>query len=343
MSDSIPSQYLLVLVALVAERGYSLERICDGTELTIEHLGQLGARVDASQADRVIMNALTITGDSALGLEVGQKLNLGAHAVVGQTFMACSNLAEALDTVVQYDLLLTGRQARLSHYQDQSTRRSGLELTLDGQALPERFAFEAIFSALQKTLSDLLQTPVEDLSVDFPYKRPDDTDPFQLIFGDQVKFNTGRAIFTLPDSMMSRPLPTSNPTLKTLYNAECARLLADLSDTASYTERTLQALEKLQGHYPQLEQMAAMLNISARTYRRRLAAESTSFQSLLDQSRLKFAKQQLLRGETVLGTALSLGFNDASNFRRAFSQWCGQSPSEWRKQHLPRDSQSPSD
>ena len=246
MSDSIPSQYLLVLVALVAERGYSLERICGGTELTIEHLGQLGARVDASQADRVIMNALTITGDSALGLEVGQKLNLGAHAIVGQTFMACSNLAEALDTVVQYDLLLTGRQARLSHYQDQSTRRSGLELTLDGQALPERFAFEAIFSALQKTLSDLLQTPVEDLSVDFPYERPDDTDPFQLIFGDQVKFNTGRAIFTLPDSMMSRPLPTSNPTLKTLYNAECARLLADLSDTASYTERTLQALEKLQ-------------------------------------------------------------------------------------------------
>ena len=142
---------------------------------------------------------------------------------------------------------------------------------MDDQALPERFAFEAIFSALQKTLSDLLQTPVEDLSVDFPYERPDDTDPFQLIFGDQIKFNTGRAIFTLPDSMMSRPLPTSNPTLKTLYNAECARLLADLSDTASYTERTLQALEKLQGHYPRLEQMAAMLNISARTYRRRLA------------------------------------------------------------------------
>ena len=113
------------------------------------------------------MNALTITGDSALGLEVGQKLNLGAHAVVGQTFMACSHLADALDMLVQYDLLLTGRQARLSHYQDDSTRRSGLELTLDGHALPERFAFEAIFSALQKTLSDLLQTPVEDLSVDF--------------------------------------------------------------------------------------------------------------------------------------------------------------------------------
>ena len=87
---------------------------------------------------------------------------------------------------------------------------------------------------------------------------------------------------------------------------------------------------KLQGHYPQLEQMAAMLNVSARTYRRRLAAESTSFQSLLDQSRLKFAKQQLFRGETVLGTALSLGFNDASNFRRAFSQWCGQSPAQWQ-------------
>ena len=80
--------------------------------------------------------------------------------------------------------------------------------------------------------------------------------------------------------MMDRPLPTSNPTLKTLYDDECTRLLADLSDNASCAEQTLQALDQLPGQYPQLEQMAAMLNISARTYRRRLAAESTSFQAL---------------------------------------------------------------
>ncbi len=336
MSDSIPSQYLLVLVALVAERGYTLESICVGTELTIERLGQLGTRVDASQADRVILNALTITGDSALGLEVGQKLNLGAHAVVGQTFMACCNLADALDMLVRYDLLLTGRQARLSHYRNDATSHSGLELTLNGHALTERFAFEAIFSALQKTLSDLWQKPINDMRVAFPYKRPSDIGPFQLIFGHQVRFNTGRAVFTLPNSMMKRPLPTSNPTLKTLYDAECRRLLADLSDTASCTEKTLEALSKLQGQYPQLEQMAAMLNLSSRTYRRRLADESTSFQALLDQSRLKYAKQQLLRGETILGTAVSLGFNDASNFRRAFSRWCGQSPSQWQRENTVR-------
>ena len=82
--------------------------------------------------------------------------------------------------------------------------------------------------------------------------------------------------------------------------------------------------------------MAAMLNMSSRTYRRRLAAESTSFQALLDESRLKHAKQQLLKGETILGTALSLGFNDASNFRRAFSQWCGQSPAQWQREHTAR-------
>lgn len=336
MSDSIPSQYLLVLIALVAERGYSLESICDGTALTIGRLGQLGTRVDASQADRVIVNALNITGDSTLGLEVGQKLNLGAHAVVGQTFMACSNLADALDMLVRYDLLLTGRQARLSHYRDASTTHSGLELTLDGHALAERFVCEAIFSALQKTLADLLQTPINDLSVDFPYGRPRDVAPFHLIFGHRVSFNTGRAVFTLPDSTMDRPLPTSNPTLKTLYDAECKRLLADLSDNASCAEQTLQALDKLPGQYPQLEQMAAMLNVSSRTYRRRLAAESTSFQTLLDQSRLKHAKQQLLRGETIFSTALSLGFNDASNFRRAFSKWCGQSPSQWQRENTAR-------
>ena len=41
------------------------------------------------------------------------------------------------------------------------------------------------------------------------------------------------------------------------------------------------ALEKLEGQYPQSEQMAAMLNLSARSYRRRLETEDTSFQCLL--------------------------------------------------------------
>ena len=91
------------------------------------------------------------------------------------------------------------------------------------------------------------------------------------------------------------------------------------------------ALENLEGHYPQLEQMAAMLNLSTRTYRRRLETEGATFQGLLDRVRLQHAQAHLRKpNSSVAQTAVALGFNDASNFRRAFIQWCGKSPTQWR-------------
>ena len=331
METSIPGQYLLILIGIAVQRGCALEAICDGTHLSLEELGQAGIRVSESQTDRIIANALQATGDAALGLEVGQQINLAAHAVVGQTFMACTDLTEALETLVKYGPLLTGSQTRLHLFQDSEADRTGFELELQAPSLAMRFTHEVIFSAAQKTFADLLQTPTDQLEVSFPYERPADITPFGVVFGPNVSFSTSRAVMTLPNSVMRRPLPTSNPTLRGLYEAECARLLAHLADSSSCTDKTLMALENLEGHYPQLEQMAAMLNLSTRTYRRRLETEGATFQGLLDRVRLQHALAHLRKpNSSVAQTAVALGFNDASNFRRAFIQWCGQSPTQWR-------------
>ena len=81
MERSIPSQYLLILIALVAERGCPLEVICNGTDLSLEGLGQAGTRVGEAEADRVVANALHATDDAALGLEVGQAFRVWLPAL----------------------------------------------------------------------------------------------------------------------------------------------------------------------------------------------------------------------------------------------------------------------
>ena len=101
------------------------------------------------------------------------------------------------------------------------------------------------------------------------------------------------------------------------------------------SDRTLAALDKLEGQYPTLEQMASVLNMSPRTYRRRLEDDDTSFQAILDSTRLKHATQNLSHPDiSVDQVAHRLGFSDVSNFRRAFTQWSGQSPTQWRKKKL---------
>jgi len=332
MASSIPSQYLLVLVALALERGCAPGALFRNTGLSLDTLSSPGSRIDEAQADQLIANALEATGDPSLGLTVGQQLNMGAHAVVGQTFLACANLLEVMDTLVRYGPLLTGRQAQIDHYEDLDAGRIGLTLSVASPSPSIRFSYEAVFSAAQKTLTDLLQTPAVDIEVSLPYAAPQDKTAFTEIFGDNVRFNADRATLSIPEALTKEPLPTSNPTLRSLYDAECARLLADLSDNASCTERTLAALDKLEGQYPGLDQMASMLNLSTRTYRRRLQDEATSFQALLDSTRCKHATQLLRHSAlSVDHVAQRLGFSDVSNFRRAFIQWAGASPSQWRK------------
>ncbi len=332
MESSIPSQYLLILVALAVERGCAPAELFHNTSLNLSVLSSPGSRIDEAEADQVISNALAATGDPSLGLTVGQLLNMSAHAVVGQTFLACANLMEVLDTLVRYGPLLTGRQAQIDHHKDVEAGRIGLTLSVAWPSPSIRFSHEAIFSAAQKTLSDLLQTPAVDVEVSLPYDAPRDTTAFEEIFGNNVRFNAEKATLSLPAALITEPLPTSNPILRALYDAECARLLADLSENANCAERTLAALDKLEGQYPRLDQMAAMLHLSTRTYRRRLQDESTSFQALLDSVRSKHATQLLKHPEmSVDRVAQRLGFSDVSNFRRAFIQWTGESPSQWRK------------
>ena len=92
-------------------------------------------------------------------------------------------------------------------------------------------------------------------------------------------------------------------------------------------EHTLRLLRKLEGQYPQMPQIADMLNLSPRTYRRRLEEEQQSFQDLLDQVRAEHATRYLQNTRLPLSSiAYMVGFNDASNFRRAYLKWTGRSP-----------------
>ena len=335
MQSSIPSQYLLILVSLAADRGHSIEAICEGTALTLDSLQHLGARVNEADADRVIANTLNLIREPTLGLVLGQRLNLGAHAIIGQAFLACSDLLEVLQLLDQYAPLLIGSRSQLSVYEDSDRGRIGVTLELEGAATTMPFTYQAIFSGIQKTTSDLLDSKSLDWEIDLPFSKPKDIAPYLEIFGDKVRFSSDKARLSCPSHFTRTSLSTSNRTLRTVYENECARLLAHLADDATCTEQTLTILNKLEGQYPQLPQIAAMFNVSTRTYRRRLQEEGTTFQALLDQTRLELAQHQLVRSDISIATiAHALGFSDTSNFRRAFIQWSGISPSRWRKSHL---------
>lgn len=327
-----PAQYALILIDMVEESGGERARLLKGTSLSDQGIANLGARVEDSDFARLASNALAYTGDPGLGLQLGLRLNLSAHAVVGQAFMTCRDLSQVLELFLRY-------QHILSSTLDVDIEDDGELCRLTTPDAPTMdvsptFSHELLYAAILNTLRGLLNHPVLPMKVELPYPAPPHQARYREVFGEDVHFNCPRGAISFPSALLHAPLPSSNTVLRTLYEQECARLLADLEEDGSVAEQTLRLLRKLEGQYPQMPQIAQMLNMSPRTYRRRLQLEKESFQELLDSVRAEHATQYLRSTKLPMTTiAYLIGFNDASNFRRAYAKWTGRAPGEVRNGH----------
>jgi AraC-like DNA-binding protein len=109
-------------------------------------------------------------------------------------------------------------------------------------------------------------------------------------------------------------------------------VIEPLASTLSITHRIREILgEDFREEMPSFEELTALLNMSARTLRRRLEKEGTSYQRIKDNARRDVAISMLSRdGMTVSEVAEQVGFSDPSAFHRSFKKWTGQSPGSYR-------------
>ena len=88
------------------------------------------------------------------------------------------------------------------------------------------------------------------------------------------------------------------------------------------------------GRRPGLEDVARELRLSSRTLQRKLAGDGATFQQLMQEARRELARHYLQHSSLELNeTAYLLGYEDAHSFSRAFHDWEGSPPGEWRERH----------
>lgn len=78
--------------------------------------------------------------------------------------------------------------------------------------------------------------------------------------------------------------------------------------------------------------IAAALGVSPATLRRHLSAEGVHFRTLRKRLLHDRARRLLVTGRPVSDIAEELGFSDVRSFNRAFKNWSGQTPADYRGQ-----------
>jgi AraC-like DNA-binding protein len=158
---------------------------------------------------------------------------------------------------------------------------------------------------------------------------------YEAHFGCPAAFGSRHNGLVFAREDLDRPFLTHNADL---LGAVAPQLEAELKQAlaARGLGTQVKAILKplLAGRRPGIGDVAKELGLSARTLQRRLAEDGTSFQQLVQEARRELARHYLLHSALELNeTAYLLGYEDSHSFFRAFQQWEGDSPGEWRARH----------
>lgn len=261
-------------------------------------------------------------------IKLAKHVHLHNFSVLGLTIRSCANLAEIFEVIVSYP--------RLQWSICETTgERVGDQLCFSlytGNSRVERFLLERDMACVKTLFSEALARELQLDFVHFSHQANGSISTYEDFFNCPVLFNQKSSCFAFNVRELDKPVPTADPLSKAFYEAQCARLSAEIDEPFLYSTLIRDHLSKLTP-IPSLNELSQKLNIETRTIQRLLKKEGDSFSKILLEVRLKRAKDRLLFSNlTIEQISTELGFNDAVAFSHAFKQWTEQSPKQWLKQ-----------
>jgi AraC-like DNA-binding protein len=150
-----------------------------------------------------------------------------------------------------------------------------------------------------------------------------------------VHYGAKRNTLVLHARDLALPFPAHNPELIAILTPALTNALGNYHPTTPIAEQVQAALRPaLAIGRSDLTAVASNLGVSERTLQRRMTDDGVTFRSLVTAVRRDMAGTLLSNSSTTIGgVAAALGFQNVSSFYRAFKEWEGMTPQQWRAHH----------
>lgn len=335
LTGRVPARYLAALVQALEAEGLDCRAPLRRAGLQRAALDVQGARI-AREAQTAAMQALShATGRSDLGFTMGTQVNLGRVDVAGQLLLNARTLGEGLTRLAPYFPLVTPAVrmhcAPLAH---------GLSVTYaTAHPMPYDMALavlEAVVVASHRLALFLLQERSLASRIELSWPTPAHAARYRELAGARVRFGAGGppgVVVQLPAAQADAPLPMADAAALALAEQRCVALLRKLTRSSGLASWVRSMLHEVEDHLLTQAEVAALLNVSARTLSRLLEREGVQFGALSREVRHAKACALLAHdAHSLAGIAHKLGYTDAANFSRAFRVQAGMTPGTWRAQ-----------
>ncbi|MFT5063761.1 MAG: AraC-like DNA-binding protein [Gammaproteobacteria bacterium] len=326
---TLPAAYPQLVLEIATERGLAADAILTAAELPLNLLEHPSGRITPWQYTLITVAAAHLLKDQGLGMEVGLRMRPTAHGFLGYALMSSTNLGEAMRLTLHFMRL------RQRHIQ-MSFRSEGddgvIRLREEHDFGPVRhFFIEGMLIGIARSAQFLLNDSslLGELWLDYP-----EPDYFACYRDDlpQLRFDMPEVQIRFKTSDLSRPLRMADPIASRQAIEQCERELALAGQGDGLLLDVRAMLKDSIESPPSLDQVANSLFMSPRSLKRKLQADSASYQKLLDEVRYDEARRLLAQAGTGLQQiGANIGYDEPASFTRAFRKWSGMTPSQYRK------------
>jgi AraC-like DNA-binding protein len=314
--------------------GLSSQEIFAEAGIDIGELRNPTARFPISRMGRLYDLIGEATGDPSFGLRIAEFVHPTTMHALGYSLFASSTLESFCRRIVRYfRLVSTNAESQLER-----TASEYRLVMVPTQQQEQYYPQDAWMATILRYVREIYRPDFAPLGVCLTRPLPQrNAQRFEKYFGCEVRFgcDANRLIFSPAD--MHADLPAANAELARRNDEVVMSLLARMDREDIITRLRALIVELLPSGECSKEATAGRLNMSERSLQSKLAARGTSYRILLNETRKELAEQYMRQGRhSVSEVTYLLGFADVSSFSRAFRNWTGVSPSEFRERSLRR-------
>jgi AraC-like DNA-binding protein len=209
--------------------------------------------------------------------------------------------------------------------------------TLVRGVAPDPVVADYVVSLAYVPVSQRATRPLPSARFHFAHAPPPSRAAYERRLGKALFFGARWNGFFLSEEDLAVPLKGYQPQVAAELEARAEQAVAQLTAFRSFSDSARTGLvAQLERGAADADALADALGVSRRSLTRKLQAEGTSYQALLDAERARLADRYLREeGLSVTDTAQRLGFSDPSTFHRAFRRWFGKAPAAHRREAAP--------
>lgn len=332
VKPSIHPSYARILCSYLINKGYDAQQLFAGSTLNWETLLKQQRFISLAQYQRIVQNALNLTQTPWLGIEVARLLQVSMHGSLGYGAVTAPVVSDAFKLIEQ--ALITRISILSFEYKatDYGARFYIHEIA-NIQSLSE-VVYPMLLGAFCDIIEKMTGSAPQGVVVNLAYDKPTWYAHYQQQF-PEFEFHFGQQAFSLdiPEKLLSMHSLTADDFAYRNALRECNHLMEVRQLGGALPERVKHYLFNHDIRNQSQTQVAKALGLSVRSLIRKLQAENTSFQAILDEVRTELSCWHLQNSNlTIEQVAENVGYIDTSNFSRVFKRWMQCTPSAFRKQ-----------